>query len=191
MERSLDDKTKELQNCMKNHETEIQNLSKNYEGQIKVVKEEQNKEVSKLREKHSEEMLILNQEHSEEITKLKASLNELVHVESPTDKSGVEELQSSLDKAKAETKEYLEKINNQEEEIKKSSEVIIFICLFQLSFRNDSSMSVICLKEIGKFIFNSFNVKSVWNVQLFYHPSLPLYLPADSISKTRIKVYVN
>jgi hypothetical protein len=27
-------------------------------------------------------MLILNQEHSEEITKLKASLNELVHVES-------------------------------------------------------------------------------------------------------------
>ena len=25
----------------------------------------------------------------------------------------------------------------------------------------------------------------------FYHPSLPLYLPADSISKTRIKVRVS
>jgi hypothetical protein len=26
---------------------------------------------------------------------------------------------------------------------------------------------------------------------LYYHPSLPLYLPADSISKTRIKVRVS
>jgi hypothetical protein len=156
MERSVDDKAKELQNCLKNHETEIQNLSQNYEGQMQVVKGKQNKEVSKLREKHSEEMLILNQEHSEEITKLKASLNELVHVESPTDKSGVEELKSSLDKAKAETKECLEKIHNQEEEIKKSSEVIIFICLFQLSFPNDRSLSVICFNKRNWLVYLQF-----------------------------------
>jgi hypothetical protein len=31
-----------------------------------------------------------------------------------------------------------------------------------------------------------------WNYHIHvYHPSLPLYLPADSISKTRIKVRVS
>ena len=28
-------------------------------------------------------------------------------------------------------------------------------------------------------------------ITLYYHPSIPLYLPADSISKTRIKVHVS
>ena len=38
--------------------------------------------------------------------------------------------------------------------------------------------------------FNNISAMSYYYI-VYYHPSLPLYLPADSMSKTRIKVHVS
>lgn len=97
-------------------------MSQNYEDQIKTLKSESSMELSKLQQRHECEIKNLENCHVAEVQKLNMELQKLdgaggVH-------SDFEKLKSSLEKSKAETKVYADKVQTLEEEVKKSSEVL-------------------------------------------------------------------
>jgi hypothetical protein len=89
---------------------------------------------------------------------------------------------------------------------------IVYFCISQIVPKNFIKISLI-IKECPQEILIKLAIvlkisKSSWNIavlilfeflfhtimltdNIYYHPSLPLYLPADSISKTCIKVHVS